>query len=44
MFIAMFAVKWPDTEKAEKYDKEYEVKMKAEEITKDMDVYDTRTC
>ena len=44
MFLAMFAVKWPDTEKAAAYDKEYEVKMKADGITKDMEIYDDRTC
>lgn len=44
MFLAMFAVKWPDTEKAATFDKEYEKEMKAEEVTKDMDIYDDRTC
>lgn len=44
MFLAMFAVQWPNTSKAEEFDKEYEKRMKDDEVTKDMEVYDSRTC
>ena len=40
----MFAVKWPDTAKAVKYDEEYEAQMKTDGIKKGMYEYHDQTC